>query len=119
MIMPKNCGAANGMNSPCRCTMSGRLSERPMITTPRTLSASDTSYETSCAQVRIVPRIENFDSDDQPPTMKPYTPIEPSAKISSSPIGSTATAPFTCQPLIVHPGPNGITENAASAVVHG
>ena len=42
-----------------------------MITTPSTLSASDTSYDTSCAQVRIVPRIENFDSDAQPPTMKP------------------------------------------------
>ena len=41
------------------------------MTTPSTLSASDTSYETSCAHVRIVPRIENFDSDAQPPTMKP------------------------------------------------
>jgi len=29
------------------------------------------SYETSCADVRIEPRIENFDSDAQPPTMKP------------------------------------------------
>ena len=71
MTMPTNCGAANGRKSPWRCTMSTRLSERPRITTPSTVSASDTSYETSCAQVRIVPRIENFDSDAQPPTMKP------------------------------------------------
>ena len=71
MTMPTNCGAANGRNSPWRCTMSTRLSERPRMTTPSTLSASDTSYDTSCAQVRIVPRIENFDSDAQPPTMKP------------------------------------------------
>ena len=61
----------NGRNSPWRCTISARLSERPSITTPSTLSASDTSYETSCAHVRIEPRIENFDSDAQPPTMKP------------------------------------------------
>ena len=41
------------------------------MTTPSTDSASATSYDTSCAHVRIEPRIENFDSDDQPPTMKP------------------------------------------------
>ena len=42
-----------------------------MITTPSTESASDTSYETSCAHVRIEPRSAYFDSDAQPPTMKP------------------------------------------------
>ncbi len=51
--------------------MSTSESERPRITTPSTLSASDTSYETSCAHVRIEPSSENFDSDAQPPTMKP------------------------------------------------
>ena len=66
--------------------------------------------------MRIEPRSENFDSEAHPPTMKPYTPIEPSAKISSSAIGTFVTSPFTCQPLIVQPGPNGITANAASAV---
>src|SRR6266536_1983115 len=71
ITMPTNCGAAYGRKSPWRCTISERFSDRPMITTPSTLSAIDTSYETSCAQVRIVPRIENFDSDAQPPTMKP------------------------------------------------
>ena len=64
----------------------------------------------------MLPRIENFDSEAQPPTMKPYVPMEPSAKISSRPIETLATAPFTCHPLMVQPGPNGITENAASAV---
>ena len=70
-ISPTNCGAANGRNEPWRATISGRLSERPRMTTPSTLSASETSYETSWAHVRIEPRIENFDSDAQPPTMKP------------------------------------------------
>ena len=42
-----------------------------MITTPSTESASETSYETSCAQVRIEPSSEYFESDAQPPTMKP------------------------------------------------
>ena len=51
--------------------MSIRLSDCPISTTPSTLSASDTSYETSCAHVRIEPRIEYFDSDAHPPMMKP------------------------------------------------
>ena len=51
--------------------MSVRFSDWPISTTPSTLSASETSYETSCAQVRIEPRIEYFDSDAQPPMMKP------------------------------------------------
>ena len=42
-----------------------------MITTPSTESASDTSYETSCAHVRIEPSSANFESDDQPPRMNP------------------------------------------------
>ena len=42
-----------------------------IITTPSTESASETSYETICAQVRIEPSSEYFDSDAQPPTMKP------------------------------------------------
>ena len=42
-----------------------------MMITPSTLSASETSYETSCAQVRIEPSSAYFESDDQPPRMKP------------------------------------------------
>ena len=55
----------------CLSTISVRLSDCPIITTPSTESASETSYETSCAHVRMEPRIEYFDSDAQPPTMKP------------------------------------------------
>ena len=66
-----------------------------MITTPSTDSASATSYETSCAHVRIEPSSEYFDSDAQPPTMKPYTPIEPSAKRKISAIGTSRTSPAT------------------------
>ena len=55
----------------CLFDDSCRFSDWPISTTPSTLSASDTSYETSCAHVRIEPSIEYFDSDAQPPTMKP------------------------------------------------
>ena len=64
-----------------------------MITTPSTESASETSYETSCAQVRIEPRSAYFESDDQPPRMKPYTPTEPMAKIRISAMSRSATWP--------------------------
>ena len=42
-----------------------------MITTPSTAKVSETSYETICAQVRIEPSSENFESEAQPPTMNP------------------------------------------------
>ena len=51
--------------------MSTSESEPAMSTTPSTESASDTSYETSCAHVRIEPSRANFESDAQPPMMKP------------------------------------------------
>src|ERR1700758_4101572 len=68
---PTNCGMKNHIVVCCLLTMSCRFSDCPISTTPSTLSASDTSYETSCAHVRIEPRIEYFDSDAQPPMMKP------------------------------------------------
>src|SRR5581483_12483125 len=111
-----NCGAANGRIFPCSWTISGSESDWAINTTPSTASASETSYETSCAQVRIDPSSEYFDSDAPPPTMNPYTPIEPSAKITSRPIDTFSTSPFTCQPFTSQPAPNGITMNAASAV---
>ena len=55
----------------CLSTISTRFSDCAIITTPSTLNASATSYETSWAHVRIDPRIEYFDSLAQPPTMKP------------------------------------------------
>ena len=43
MQRPTNWGMKNQSVCPCRSTISTRFNERPMITTPRTLSASDTS----------------------------------------------------------------------------
>src|SRR6266511_5184833 len=65
--IPASCGMKNQIVAPCLLTMSTRFSDCPIRTTPSTDSASDTSYETSCAQVRIAPRREYFDSDAQPP----------------------------------------------------
>src|SRR5438046_1040661 len=96
--------------------MSTSESEPAMITTPRTESASETSYETSCAHVRIEPRSEYFDSDDQPPMMKPQIPGEPSAKTRSRAIETLAISPSTCQRQRCQPAPNGMTLKAARAV---
>ena len=68
---PTICGMKNQSVACCLSTISTRFSDWPIITTPSTESASATSYETSCAQVRIEPRIEYFESEAQPPTMKP------------------------------------------------
>ena len=68
---PTICGSTYQSSASCAATMSTSESEPAMRITPSTESASDTSYETSCAQVRIDPRRENFESDAQPPTMKP------------------------------------------------
>ena len=57
--------------SSCSATMSVSESDWPISTTPSTASASETSYETSCAHVRIEPSSEYFDSHAQPPTMNP------------------------------------------------
>src|SRR5213083_226103 len=64
---PASCGMKNQIVAPCLLTMSTRLSDWPMRTTPSTDRASETSYDTSCAQVRIEPSSENFDCDAQPP----------------------------------------------------
>src|SRR5581483_3122022 len=91
---PTNCGATNHCESICLVTMAERFSEWPMRKTPSTESESDTSYDTSCAQVRIDPRSEYFESDAHPPTMNPYTPTEPSAKKRISPIDTFETTPL-------------------------
>ena len=85
----------NQIVAPCLLTMSTRLSDWPIRTTPSTDSASDTSYETSCAHVRIEPSSEYFDCDAQPPMIAPYTPIEPRAKIRISAIDTFAISPST------------------------
>src|SRR6202007_152459 len=73
---PTNCGMKNHSVVCCLSTICCGFSDWPISTTPSTESASETSYETSCAQVRIEPRIEYFESDDQPPTMKPERAID-------------------------------------------
>ena len=68
---PTNCGTTNQVSFACTWTMSTSESDRAIRITPSTLSASETSYETSCAHVRIDPSSAYFESDDQPPMMKP------------------------------------------------
>src|SRR2546428_3758396 len=66
---PKSWGAAYQVLAICLLTMSTTESECAISTTPSTESASETSYDTICAHVRIAPSSEYFDSDAQPPTM--------------------------------------------------
>src|ERR671917_73133 len=66
---PTSCGTTNHIVASCFATISVSDSDWPMITTPSTLSASETSYDTSCAHVRIEPSSEYFERDAQPPTM--------------------------------------------------
>ena len=70
-MKPTACGTTYHQLPACRATMSTRESEPAISTIPSTERASETSYETSCAHVRIEPSREYFDSEAQPPTMKP------------------------------------------------
>src|SRR4026209_636294 len=65
---PTICGAAYQTVSRCAETISVSESDPAMITTPSTDRASATSYDTSCAQVRIEPSRAYFESEAQPPT---------------------------------------------------
>jgi hypothetical protein len=90
---PTNCGTAYQTVSACAATISVSDSDSAMITTPSTERARATSYDTSWAQVLIEPRSAYFESDDQPPTMNPYTPREPIAKMRMSAMSRSATWP--------------------------
>ncbi len=68
---PTNCGAAYHQLSTCAWTIPEIESVCAISTTPSTERASETSYETICAHIRMEPRSEYFDSDAQPPMMKP------------------------------------------------
>src|SRR5712691_3048277 len=68
---PANCGTTNQIVAPCLLTISTRFSDCPISTTPSTDRASETSYDTSCAQVRMDPSSAYFDSEAQPPTIAP------------------------------------------------
>src|SRR4051794_31954299 len=113
--IPASCGMKNQIVAPCLLTMSTRLSDWPIRTTPSTERASDTSYDTSCAHVRIAPSSEYFDSEAQPPRIAPYTPSEPRANSRIRPIETFAISPFTWWCEICQPAPHGMTANAASA----
>src|SRR4051794_37611635 len=68
---PTNCGTQYHQVLCCSSTIVARFSVPAISTTPSTLRASETSYETSWAHVRIEPSSEYFESEAQPPTMKP------------------------------------------------
>src|SRR5712691_6970615 len=68
---PANCGTTNQIVASCLLTISTRFSDCPISTTPSTDRASETSYDTSCAQVRMDPSSAYFDSEAQPPTIAP------------------------------------------------
>src|ERR1044072_2623224 len=107
------CSTKNQIVPSCLSTIWIRLSDCPISTTPSTESASDTSYETSCAHVRIEPSSEDFDEEGHPPTIAPYRPTEPRANRGISPIDPLAITPSTCQCPISQPEPNGIPAKAA------
>ena len=88
-----NCGTAYQIVSCCSSTICVSESDPDISTTPSTDSASATSYETICAHVRIEPSSAYFESEAQPPTMNPYTPSAPRAKIRISEIGTSAISP--------------------------
>src|SRR6266480_1543445 len=70
MQKPTNCGTTYQME-PCLATISVSDSEPAVNTTPSSDSASDTSYEMSCAAERMAPRNEYLDPDAQPPSINP------------------------------------------------
>src|SRR5512142_518176 len=91
-------------------TIFTRSSEPVSISTPTIERPNGTSYETICAAERRPPISEYLLLEAQPPRMIPYTAVEVSARISSSPTLTRAA-------MNVGGGPNGIrkkTTNAAS-----
>src|SRR5258708_32990520 len=89
-----------------------RSNEPQSIRTPTIERPNGTSYDTIWAADRKPPISENLLFDAQPPRMIPYTPVEVSARISSS-------ATFTRAATNVPPGPNGITQNTRKAGISG
>src|SRR5713226_4654890 len=71
-----------------------------------------TSYDTICAAERRPPISEYLLFDAQPPRMMPYTPVEVSARINSSPTFTRVTAN-------VGGGPNGIRQKTMNAGISG
>src|SRR3954469_24473219 len=75
-------------------------------------SPNGTSYDTICAAERSPPISEYLLLDAQPPRMIPYTPVDVSARTSSS-------ATLTRAEMNVGPGPNGIRQKTMNAGISG
>ena len=82
------------------------------ISTPTIDRPNGTSYDTICAALRRPPISEYLLFDAQPPRMMPYTPVDVSARISSSPT-------FTCVTTNVGGGPYGIRQKTRKAGISG
>src|SRR5947207_13939896 len=113
---PTNCGMTYQIVCCCSSMICVRESEPAISTTPSTDSASATSYDTICAHVRIEPSSAYFESEAQPPTMNPYTPSAPSAKIRISEIGTSAISPEMSYTAMCQRSHQGMTAKARSAV---
>src|SRR5204863_9431852 len=83
-----------------------------IISTPTIERPNGTSYDTICAAERRPPINEYLLLEAQPPRMIPYTPVDVSARISSSPT-------FTRVTVNVGGGPNGIRQNTMKAGMSG
>ena len=93
-------------------TMCTRSKLPHSISTPTIDSPNGTSYDTICAAERSPPISEYLLFDAQPPRMIPYTPVEVSARISSSPT-------FVCVTTNVGGGPYGIRQKTMNAGTSG
>src|SRR6188474_2633641 len=89
-----------------------RSSELLIISTPTIDSPNGTSYDTICAAERSPPINEYLLFDAQPPRMIPYTAVEVSARMSSSPT-------FTRVTVKVGGGPYGIRQKTMNAGSNG
>src|SRR5437899_3105983 len=71
----------------------------------------------SCAELRSAPSSEYLLFEDQPASAIPYTPIEETAKMNSTPTFRSASCIQVVYPNTCTSEPNGITETDSSAMV--
>src|SRR3954471_13044526 len=83
-----------------------------IISTPTIDSPNGTSYDTICAAERKPPISEYLLFEAQPPRMIPYTPVEVSARISSSPT-------LVCVTTKVGGGPYEMRQKTRNAGING
>src|SRR6185503_21155460 len=89
-----------------------RSSDPLIISTPMMERPNGTSYDTICAAERRPPISEYLLFDAQPPRMIPYTAVDVSARIRSSPT-------FTRVTVNVGGGPYGIRQKTMKAGSNG